>query len=87
MAQLSRLFLDMEELSVFGRYSVRIDQTIVIEPKRQLTETTFRRIQETKPVIHHISIKDAEVKPFLEFKGPYRFKKVNGVLVFERVAS
>ncbi|MGI8315493.1 hypothetical protein [Halobacillus mangrovi] len=87
MAQITRLFLDQDELSIFGRYSVRLDQTIVIEPVRQLTETTFKRIMDTKPTISKIRIKNPDVKPFLEYPGPYTFKRVHGVLVFTRSVS
>ncbi|ASF40450.1 hypothetical protein SAMN05216353_10565 [Halobacillus alkaliphilus] len=87
MAQLSKLYLDREELHILGRYCVRIDRTIVVEPSRQLTEDTFQRIMVSKPTISKISIQNEDVVPLIEYDGPYTFERVYGVLVFKPTGS
>lgn len=87
MAQLTRLFLDQEELALFGRYSVRIDRTIVVEPVRQLTETTFKRLMDSRPVVHKVTIENPDIKPYIEYNGPYQFKKNHGLLIFSPIEA
>lgn len=87
MAQLTKLLLDQDELPIFGRYSVRIDKTIVVEPLRHLTEDTFKRILKSKPIVNTIGIETTDVPSTLTFEGPYLFKRVNGILIFNRTAS
>ncbi|MBA2175500.1 hypothetical protein H0266_11405 [Halobacillus locisalis] len=86
MAQLSKLFLDQQELSLLGRYSVRIDRTIVVEPFKPLTEDTCQRILNSQMLINRIGIQGAESMDSVEYEGPYSCKRVFGVLVFSRVS-
>ena len=86
MAQLSKLFLDHQELSLLGRYSVRIDRTIVVEPFKPLTEDTCQRILNSQLLFDRIGIQGPESMDSVEYDGPYACKRVFGVLVFSRVS-
>ncbi|MGV2621465.1 hypothetical protein QRD89_14575 [Halobacillus sp. ACCC02827] len=83
---MTKLLLDQDELSITGRYSVRIDKTIVIEPLRHLTEDTFRNLLRSKAIVKRIGIRRQEDESFLTFDGPYSFRRVNGILIFQRTA-
>ncbi|WP_226580652.1 hypothetical protein [Halobacillus litoralis] len=79
--------MDETELPISGRYSVRIDKTIVVEPLRHLTEDTFRRILHERSMIQCIGIQttEADVPELLKYDGPYSSERVNGILIFKRM--
>ncbi|CDQ19193.1 hypothetical protein SAMN05192559_101154 [Halobacillus karajensis] len=83
MPQLTKLLLEHKELSLSARYSVRIDRTIVIEPLRQLTEDTFKRVLDNLESIHTIGIENAEDSSVEKYVGPFHFSRVNGILIFK----
>lgn len=80
--QLTKLILDQKELSITARYSVRIDQTIVVEPLKQITEDTIRRILKTHSIIQSIRIHRPDLPSLEKFEGPYIFECFNGILIF-----
>ncbi|GEN54447.1 hypothetical protein [Halobacillus faecis] len=80
---LTKLILDHLEFSIKARYSVRIDQTIVVEPLIRITEDTFNRFLYDKPVIDCISIHNPDFPSLLTYKGPYTFERLNGLLIFK----
>lgn len=86
MSQLSKLFVDHHEFSILGRYSVRIDRTIVVEPVKPLTEDAYSRLVNDHPFINRIGIQPTDSNQSLEYEGPYACKRVFGVLVFNRVS-
>ena len=81
--RLTKLILDQKELSITARYSVRIDQTIVVEPLKQITEDTFKRILTSKSIIQSVGIHSPERSSLLKFEGPYIFERLNGILIFK----
>ncbi|WLR49238.1 hypothetical protein LC065_08850 [Halobacillus litoralis] len=85
MPQLTKLLLEHKELTLRARYSVRIDRTIVIEPLRQLTEDTFRNVLNKKSV-HKIAIMNADNASIEKYEGPFRFCRMNGILIFKPMA-
>lgn len=80
---LTKIILDRLEFSIQARYSVRIDKTIVVEPLIRITEDTFNRFLHDKPVIHSISIHNPDSPSLLTYRGPYKFERLNGLLVFK----
>ncbi|WP_075035355.1 hypothetical protein [Halobacillus dabanensis] len=86
MPHLTKLLLEQNEWSLPGRYSVRIDRTIVIEPLRQLTEDTFKQMLNVHATIHSIGIKNSEVPSIEKYDGPFSFQRVNGILIFKPVS-
>ncbi|MGP4061247.1 hypothetical protein [Halobacillus sp. H74] len=84
---MEKLVLDDEELSILARYSVRVDQTIVVEPLKRLTEDTVNRILENNSTVKKVGIQASDLSSPLTFEGPYMFKRVNGILIFNRTAS
>ncbi|RDY71545.1 hypothetical protein DXT76_05880 [Halobacillus trueperi] len=86
MPQLTKLLLEHKELTLSARYSVRIDRTIVIEPLRQLTEDTFRNVLNQKKSVHKIAIENADSAAIEKYEGPFRFCRMNGILIFKPMA-
>lgn len=80
---LTKIILDRLEFSIRARYSVRIDKTIVVEPLIRITEDTFNRFLQDKPIIHCISIHNPEFPSLLTYEGPYKFERLNGLLIFK----
>lgn len=85
MPHLTKLLLEQNEWSLPGRYSVRIDRTIVIEPLRQLTEDTFKHMLNVQ-TIHSIGILNSEAPSIEKYEGPFSFQRVNGILIFKPVS-
>lgn len=79
---LTKIILDHLEFSIKARYSVRIDKTIVVEPLIRITEDTFNRFFYDKPVIDCISIHNPDSPSLLTYEGPYKFERMNGLLIF-----
>ncbi|RWZ51379.1 hypothetical protein EQV77_16600 [Halobacillus fulvus] len=82
MAQITKLFLNNLEFSCLANYSIRIDQTVVVEPVKPLPETTYQKMLQSV-YFTRVALKTME-DTMIECSGSYILKKVYGVLVFTK---
>ncbi|TGB05179.1 hypothetical protein [Halobacillus salinus] len=81
--QFSALSLDSNRINVIGSYSVRQDETIVIELEKKLTKSFIQ--QQTSKNIQRIRIHTADQQTTaIVFRGPFRMSEQYGILIFER---
>ncbi|RWZ55111.1 hypothetical protein EQV77_10690 [Halobacillus fulvus] len=74
--------LDHYRIEARGTYSIRSDQTIVIELEQRLTRSFVEQyINQTIKRIRIHTLNSHELP--LVYKGPFRFKERFGVIVFE----
>ncbi|MCP3031912.1 hypothetical protein LF817_11205 [Halobacillus sp. A1] len=77
---IKELYFGKKKLKIHGRYSVRIDNTIVIEPSDAPEEQIDQYIGEQKKA-DKVSVKSYYGVPPRELPGPYVMKKSLGLLI------
>ncbi|MFG6149282.1 hypothetical protein [Halobacillus sp. B23F22_1] len=77
---IKELYFGKKKLKISGKFSVRIDNTIVIEPSTAPEAKINQYIIENKKA-DKIAVKSYYGVPPRELTGPYVMKKMHGLLV------
>lgn len=80
--QFCALSLDSNRVNIVGSYSVRKDETIVIELGQKLTRDFLDK--QCAKNIHRIRIHTTNHQTTAKvYRGPYRMSEQHGILIFE----
>ncbi|MCP3026509.1 hypothetical protein [Halobacillus sp. A5] len=77
---IKELYFGKKKLKISGRFSVRIDDTIVIEPYKAPEAKINQYIGENKRA-DKVAVKSYYGVPPRELNGPYFMKRMHGLLV------
>ncbi|WP_082234525.1 hypothetical protein [Halobacillus massiliensis] len=77
---IKELYFGKKKLKITGNYSVRIDQTVVIEP-RSIPEAKIDQFVAEQKKADKVAVKSYYGVPPKELAGPYVMKKVHGLLI------